>query len=152
MGSAIVQVSEPRIPCYKLVMRMEAGSDFAARFLSANRTGFYCRVLAEGVVRRSDAVTRLSSDPSSPSVSEVFAATQFADRDPLALRRVVKARDISVKWQSRVRGMIDTEVHRRIAAPRSQQSSFAVERIEAETADGRSIWLRAVDGAPLSGW
>ena len=152
MGSAIVQVSEPRIPCYKLVMRMEAGSDFAARFLSANRTGFYCRVLAEGVVGRSDAVTRLSSDPSSPSVSEVFAATQFADRDPLALRRVVKARDISVKWQSRVRRMIDTEVHRRIAAPRSQQSSFAVERIESETANVRSIWLRPVDGAPLSGW
>ena len=108
MGTAVVQVSEPRIPCYKLVMHMDAGSDFAVRFLAANRTGFYCRVLEEGTVGRSDAITVLSRDPSSPTVSEVIAATQFADRDPVELRRVVRARDISAKWRSRVRRMIET--------------------------------------------
>ena len=125
MGTAVVQVSEPRIPCYKLVMRMDAGSDFSVRFLAANRTGFYCRVLEEGVVKRSDAITLMSRDMSSPTVREVIAATQFADRDPVALRRVVRARDISAKWRSRVRRMIDAEARRRIEATSSPTAGHA---------------------------
>ena len=70
MGTAMVQVSEPRIPCYKLVMRMDAGGDFWVRFLAANRTGFYCRVLEEGVVRRSDAISLVSRNAPSPTVRE----------------------------------------------------------------------------------
>ncbi len=147
IGTAIVQVSEPRIPCYKLVMRMEAGSDFAVRFLAANRTGFYCRVLQEGVVKTSDALALLRSDASSPTVSEVVAATQFADRDPAGLRRVRKARGISAKWQSRVRRMIDAEVRRRIETFAAQQNSFVVDEVVRETRDVISVWLRPADGA-----
>jgi MOSC domain-containing protein YiiM/ferredoxin-NADP reductase len=150
MGTAAVQVSEPRIPCYKLVMRMEAGSDFATRFLAANRTGFYCRVLQEGVVKQSDTITLISRDYSSPTVSEVFAATQFPDRQPAELRRVLRSRDISMKWRSRVRRMIDTEVRRRIETAGSQRNFFSVEEIVPEARDVFSIWLRPSDGAPLS--
>jgi MOSC domain-containing protein YiiM/ferredoxin-NADP reductase len=151
MGSAVLQVSEPRIPCYKLVMHMNAGSDFSVRFLAANRTGFYCRVLEEGTVAPSDAIELLSSDPSSPTVREVFAATQFADRDPVMLRRVVRARDISAKWRSRVRRMVDSELRRRMetAAPRSR--SVVVDEVVADAHDVFSIWLRPRDGAPLPG-
>src|SRR5580704_9363399 len=129
MGTALVQVSEPRIPCYKLVMRMDAGSDFSVRFLAANHTGFYCRVLEEGVVKRSNAITLLSSDMSSPTVREVIAATQFADRDPVALRRVVRARDISAKWRSRVRRMIDAEARRRMETASPPTVSTRAEEI-----------------------
>ena len=149
MGTAVVQVSEPRIPCYKLVMRMDAGGDFSVRFLAANRTGFYCRVLEEGVVKRSDAITLMSSGTSSPTVREVTAATQFADRDPVALRRVVRARDISAKWRSRVRRMIDAEVRRRIEATSPPTAAMRVEKIVAETNDIVSIWLRPDAGARL---
>jgi MOSC domain-containing protein YiiM/ferredoxin-NADP reductase len=149
IGTAVVQVSEPRIPCYKLVMRMEAGGDFAIRFVAANRTGFYCRVLQEGIVKGSDELTLLHSDASSPTVSEVVAATQFAGRDPAALRRVRKARGISVKWQSRVRRMIDAEVRRRIETSGAQRNSFIVNEVVPETKDALSIWLRPADGARL---
>src|SRR5580692_4998599 len=97
-------------------MRMDAGSDFSVRFLAANRTGFYCRVLEQGLVKRADAIALVSRDMSSPTVREVIAATQFADRDPAALRRVVRARDIPAKWRSRVRRMVDAEARRRIEA------------------------------------
>jgi MOSC domain-containing protein YiiM/ferredoxin-NADP reductase len=150
IGTAVVQVSEPRIPCYKLVMRMDAGGDFAVRFLAANRTGFYCRVLQEGVVQTSDTLTLLASDASSPTVSEVVAATQFADREPAGLRRVRRARGISVKWQSRVRRMIDAEVRRRMEITGPQRTSFAVDKVVPETRDVLSIWLRPADGAQLS--
>ncbi len=142
MGTAVLQVSEPRIPCYKLVMHMDAGSDFSVRFLAANRTGFYCRVLAEGVVMRSDAVTLVTRDKSSPTVREVIAATQFADRDPVSLRRVIRARDISAKWRSRVRRMVDAETRRRIEATSSPTTAMRVEAIVAETKDIVSLWLR----------
>jgi MOSC domain-containing protein YiiM/ferredoxin-NADP reductase len=149
MGTAVVQVSEPRIPCYKLVMHMDAGSDFSVRFLAANRTGFYCRVLEEGVVERSDAITLVSRNMSSPTVREVIAATQFADRDPVALRRVVRARDISVKWRSRVRRMIDAEARRRIEATSSPAQAMRVDKIVPETADVISLWLRPDGGTRM---
>lgn len=150
LGTAVVQVSEPRIPCYKLVMRMDAGSDFAVRFLAANRTGFYCRVLQEGVVKTSDALILLHSDASSATVSEVIAATQFADRDPVGLRRARKARGISVKWQSRVRRMIDAEVRRRMEETGTQRNVFAVDKVVRETRDVLSIWLRPAGKGRLS--
>ena len=149
MGTAMVQVSEPRIPCYKLVMRMDAGSDFSVRFLAVNRTGFYCRVLEEGVVQRSDAISLVSRNTSSPTVREVVAATQFADRDPVALRRVVRARDISPKWRSRVRKMIDAEARRQIEATSPPTAAMRVEKIVPETNDVVSLWLRPADGARM---
>ena len=149
IGSAVLQVSEPRIPCYKLVMHMDAGSDFSVRFLAANRTGFYCRVLEEGTVAPADAIALLSRDMSSPTVNEVIAATQFTDRDPVKLRQVVRARDISAKWRSRVRRMIDAELRRRMeqAAPSSQP--LIVDEIVPELRDVLSIWLASPAAAPL---
>jgi MOSC domain-containing protein YiiM/ferredoxin-NADP reductase len=149
MGSAVLQVSEPRIPCYKLVMHMNAGSDFSVRFLAANRTGFYCRVLEEGIVAPSDAIALLSSDPSSPTVNEVIAATQFADRDPAKLRRVVLAKDISAKWRSRVRRMIDAELRRRMEQASPPSRPLTVDEIVPEARDVFSIWLRSPDRALL---
>ena len=149
IGTATLQVSEPRIPCYKLVMHMNAGSDFSVRFLAANRTGFYCRVLEEGTVAPSDAIALLSSDPSSPTVNEVIAATQFADRDPVKLRRVVRAKDISAKWRSRVRRMIDAELRRRMEQGAPSSLPLIVDEIVPETRDVLSIWLASPDRAPL---
>ena len=149
IGTALLQVSEPRIPCYKLVMHMNAGSDFSVRFLAANRTGFYCRVLEEGTVAPDDAITLVSREPSSPTVSEVIAATQFADRDPVKMRRVVKARDISAKWRARVRRMIDSELRRRMETAAPPTLAVAVDDAVPDARDVVSIWLRQEDGAPL---
>jgi MOSC domain-containing protein YiiM/ferredoxin-NADP reductase len=149
IGAAVLQVSEPRIPCYKLVMHMSAGSDFSVRFLAANRTGFYCRVLEEGTIAPADAIALLSRDLSSPTVSEVIAATQFADRDPPKLRKVVRAKDISAKWRSRVRRMIDAELRRRMEQAEPSSRPLSVDEIVPEMRDVLSIWLASPDGAPL---
>ncbi len=71
VGEARVQVSQPRSPCFKLGIRM--GDDqFPARFAAANRTGFYLRVLEEGVVTVGDAIVRVAHDADSLSVRDVF--------------------------------------------------------------------------------
>ena len=149
MGTALLQVSEPRIPCYKLVMHMNAGSDFSVRFLAANRTGFYCRVLEEGTVAPSDAITLISRETSSPTVSEVIAATQFAGRDLARLRRVVRAKDISTKWRTRVRRMIDAELRRRMEQGVPQSLPLVVDEVVTEGREVRSIWLKPRGAAAL---
>ena len=71
IGAARVQVSQPRSPCFKLGIRM--GDDqFPARFAAANRTGFYLRVLEEGVVQAGDAIRFLERAADSMSVRDIF--------------------------------------------------------------------------------
>jgi len=72
IGAARVQVSQPRSPCFKLGIRM--GDDgFPARFAAANRTGFYLRVLEEGMVQTGDAIRRLERAADSMSVRDIFS-------------------------------------------------------------------------------
>ena len=71
VGTAQVQVTQPRTPCFKLGIRM--GDDqFPARFAAANRTGFYLRVLEEGRVTAGDAIERIERAADSMSVHDLF--------------------------------------------------------------------------------
>jgi MOSC domain-containing protein YiiM len=71
IGGARVQVTQPRTPCFKLGIRM-GDRVFPARFTSANRTGFYLRVLEEGRVAAGDAIERVERADGSMNVREVF--------------------------------------------------------------------------------
>lgn len=70
MGSALLQVSQPRVPCFKLAIRMDDPA-FARPFLRSGRTGFYLRVLEEGTVAAGDPVTRERAAEASMTVREV---------------------------------------------------------------------------------
>ena len=71
IGMARVQVTQPRSPCFKLGIRM-GDENFPVRFTSANRTGFYLRVLEEGMVKAGDAIDRIERATGSMSVRDVF--------------------------------------------------------------------------------
>ena len=51
LGGAVIQVSQPRMPCVKLARRL-AAPGIVARALATARTGFYLRVLRVGEVAR----------------------------------------------------------------------------------------------------
>lgn len=53
VGEALVQVSQPRQPCWKLARRWRR-KDLALRTQTSGRTGWYLRVLAEGHVQAGD--------------------------------------------------------------------------------------------------
>lgn len=55
VGSAILQVTQPRFPCYKLGMRV-GDARFVERFEQARRPGAYLRIAVEGNVRAGDRV------------------------------------------------------------------------------------------------
>lgn len=57
VGTAVLEVSQPRTPCWKLGLRM-GDDEFPARFAAARRTGTYLRIAREGDVGAGDQVIR----------------------------------------------------------------------------------------------
>ena len=55
VGSALLEVSEPRFPCFKLGLRM-GDPRFVKRFAAARRTGAYLRIIEEGDVGAGDPI------------------------------------------------------------------------------------------------
>jgi len=59
VGTTVLEVVQPRFPCWKLGLRMD-DSRFPKRFLTAGRAGAYLRVVEEGDVAAGDGVELLS--------------------------------------------------------------------------------------------
>jgi MOSC domain-containing protein YiiM/ferredoxin-NADP reductase len=55
-GGVLIQISEPRQPCFMLNHRFEV-KDMSLRSQNANRTGWYCRVLKEGYIQGGDSIS-----------------------------------------------------------------------------------------------
>jgi len=70
VGAARIQVTKPRSPCFKLAGRMGVRG-FERRFQRSGRSGWYARVLTEGLVGAGDAVTGESAGDG-PTVAEAF--------------------------------------------------------------------------------
>ncbi|MCE2510728.1 MAG: MOSC domain-containing protein [Alphaproteobacteria bacterium] len=70
IGDATFEVTQPRVPCFKLAMKMDLES-FPKRFLASGRTGFYMRVLEEGDVAAGDTIERVGHAGERVSVREV---------------------------------------------------------------------------------
>jgi len=84
LGTALVEVSQPRVPCYKLGIKMDS-TQFLKPFLKSCRVGFYLRVLEEGEVGAGDEFALVTSDPIQMSVHQVchlyyFDRTNMEDR------------------------------------------------------------------------
>ena len=70
IGSVLLQVTQPREPCFKLMTKMNDFT-FAKPFLTSGRTGFYLRVLEEGEVSAGDVIESVATDSSAPTIREV---------------------------------------------------------------------------------
>lgn len=78
IGSAVLAATKPRFPCYKLGMRF-GRSDVEERFLASGRTGFYLRVLEEGVLSAGDAIAPLGGDPRQPTIADLVGERRRAE-------------------------------------------------------------------------
>lgn len=97
VGEALLQVSQPRVPCLKLAMR--AGDPgFTKPFLRSGRTGFYLRVLEEGALAAGDAVVREARGEGAMSVRETVALLDdSAGADDLD--RAAALPDLTLGWR-----------------------------------------------------
>jgi MOSC domain-containing protein YiiM len=70
IGSSIVMVRQPRIPCYKLAAKFQR-DDILERFLLSGRSGFYFSVEKEGSVADGDTFELLNRDQDAITISEM---------------------------------------------------------------------------------
>lgn len=73
-GDALVQVSQPRTPCFKLAMKT-GRKDVIPAMIDSGRSGWYLRVLRTGEVPTSGRMTLEERDSVSPTIAEVYVAT-----------------------------------------------------------------------------
>jgi len=73
IGTTVLEVTKPRLPCWKLEGRM-AIAGFIDRFSDAARFGAYLRIVEEGALASGDAVTVSAAPDGAPSVREVGLA------------------------------------------------------------------------------
>jgi len=72
IGDAVVQVTQPRQPCFKLGVRF-GDQSVVSDFWTLPFPGVYVRVLLPGEVKTGDEIIRIESNPESLSVSQVFS-------------------------------------------------------------------------------
>ncbi len=98
VGGAVVQVTTPREPCFKLGIRM-GDHRFPARFREASRMGFYLRVLEEGEIGAGDAIEIEQRAEGSLTIAEFHATYTSGRDDPAALRRMLAAPRLTESWR-----------------------------------------------------
>jgi MOSC domain-containing protein YiiM len=72
VGSALLEVTQPRFPCYKLAIRLD-DARFIKRFLAAERAGAYLRIVREGDVGSGDEVRVVSTPTHGVSLRSIVA-------------------------------------------------------------------------------
>ena len=106
VGSAVVEVSQPRSPCSKLGIRMKM-PEFPKLFLRSLRSGFYLRVLEEGEVGAGDRFDRLRRDPVAITVREMNHLFHFERENVEAMRFAVRNQALSTDWRQPLLKRID---------------------------------------------
>lgn len=105
VGSAQVQVTQPRTPCYKLGIRF-GREDIIKRFLDSGLTGFYCSVVEEGDVAADDPIALLSRDRHQVGVSDLTRIYKQDKHNVAALRRVLAVEALPEVWRNFVMGRL----------------------------------------------
>jgi MOSC domain-containing protein YiiM len=94
---AVVQVSQPRGPCFKVAARWGVRT-LPAAMARGLISGFYFRMIAPGTVGAGDTLT-LTDRVSDVSVAEVLRVTYRDRHDPPALKRVVEVPELAEQWR-----------------------------------------------------
>ena len=161
IGSALFEVTQPRVTCYRVGIRM-AEPRMAALLTGHGRPGFYFRVLEEGAVQPGDDVVKVATGVGRMSVASINALLYLDRRpDPQLLQRALRIPALSPGWQVSFRALLEQQ---RDDAPGGGNAGlvslgpppawpgFRPMRVVAkrsETATVLSMELEVDDGAPL---
>lgn len=107
IGSVILEITAPRIPCGTLAARME-DPQFVKRFRHAERPGFYCRVIQEGTIEMGNDVKIERYEKETVSVIQIFRDYYDKDKSEETIRKQLNA-PIAI----RLRTALEEELQRR---------------------------------------
>jgi ferredoxin-NADP reductase/MOSC domain-containing protein YiiM len=108
IGSALFEVTQPRVTCYRLGIRMKE-PEMPALVVKHGRPGFYFRVLQEGEVEAGDTITQVGSGPERMSVSAIDALLYMPGHSRDQLERALRIPTLSVGWRQSFEALLAQE-------------------------------------------
>ncbi len=106
LGNVIATVTQPRLPCFKLGIRM-ADDTFPNRFLLSGRLGFYLRVEQEGTVQAGDTIELLQRPAHQISIFRLWQIVFSAERDVADARLALDhLHYLDAGWRRRLRQIV----------------------------------------------
>jgi ferredoxin-NADP reductase/MOSC domain-containing protein YiiM len=160
IGDALFEVTQPRVTCYRVGMRMNEPR-MPALLTSSGRPGFYFRVLREGAVSTGDEIVKVGEAKERMTVAEINALLYSPNHPRDRLERALRIEALSAGWRWSFEALLRSgttgatsgnaglapAAAAHPAAPGFRR--LAVAAIEQECADVLSLTLRSADGQPL---
>lgn len=101
IGSAVLQVTQPRMPCYKLGIRFQR-ADMVKRFWQSGYSGIYFSIVTEGDLAAGDPIERVAHDDDGISVSDVVRLYRGEETSDDLYERALRA-PLSGSWKQEMR-------------------------------------------------
>jgi ferredoxin-NADP reductase/MOSC domain-containing protein YiiM/ferredoxin len=158
IGSALFEVTQPRVTCYRVGIRM-ANPQMPSLLVSHKRPGFYFRVLQEGEISAGDEIVKVAEGPERVTVAEVDALLYLPGHPREQLQRALRIPALSAGWKGSLQALVAEEGTSKqgnagltSTAPPPAWRGFRplrVAGIQPESADVRSFILESEDRTPL---
>ncbi len=156
IGSATFEVTQPRVTCYRVGIRMN-DPQIPALLVSHHRPGFYFRVLEEGEVQAGDKIIKLSTGPEQMTIADVDALLYLPGHTRQGLLKALRIPALSPGWQGSFRALLNEEpgsgnAGLAVTSPPPAWSGFrqlTVKAITRESVSAISIRLEDPTGAPI---
>ncbi len=156
IGSAIFEVTQPRVTCYRVGIRMNEPR-MPALLTSSGRPGFYFRVLQEGEVGAGDEIVKVGEVRERMTVAEINALLYSPDHPRDRLQRALRIEALSPGWRWSFDALLHSqtsgnaglvpEAGAHPVAPGFR--SLAVTAIDQESQDVLSLTMQNQHGQPL---
>lgn len=108
IGSALFEISQPRVTCYRVGIRMD-DPQMAAKLVAHHRPGFYFRVLEEGEVGAGDEIIKIADGPERMTVAEIDALLYLSGHARDRLDRALRIPALSQGWQESFEALLQQE-------------------------------------------
>src|ERR1700742_440568 len=160
IGGALFEVTQPRVTCYRVGIRMNEPR-MPALLTSSGRPGFYFRVLSEGEVGAGDEIVKVGEANERMTVAEINALLYSPDHARDRLERALRIEALSPGWRSSFEALLQSQTTAAGSgnaglAPAAAAHpvapgfrSLAVAAIDRESADVLSLSMQPLDGQPL---
>jgi ferredoxin-NADP reductase/MOSC domain-containing protein YiiM len=108
IGDALFEVTQPRVTCYRLGIRLNE-PEMAALLVKHGRPGFYLRVLEEGKVEAGDEIRQVVPGPERMSVAEISALLYTPGHPRDRLERALRIPSLSMGWRRSLEALLAQE-------------------------------------------
>ena len=108
IGTAVLEVSQPRTPCFKLGLRL-GDPGMVKRFLASGRCGFYLRVVAEGELAAAAAIERIARGEGAMTVSEVNWLMHWGREEHAGAARAAALPALAESWRAEFSGRMSAD-------------------------------------------